>query len=137
MKGLELLESYPAAAKLIKEWFYEAMLKSLKDESITEEFRTFMSEQGIDNDKIGILIDANPRMLLDVFDDNQLYISIVATWNTENDEKKLTFIHDINNFKSSDYFENGKYSTRKEAELAAIQKAFEILENKLSPKLEE
>jgi hypothetical protein len=124
MKGLELLESYPAAAKLIKEWFYEAMLNSLKDESITEDFRTFMTEQGIDNDKIGILIDANPRMLFDVFDEHEVFISINVV------DKKFTYRID-------NLVNPTEYSTRKECELISITRAFEILENKLSPKEEE
>jgi hypothetical protein len=125
MKGLELLESYPAAAKLIKEWFYEAMLNSLKDESITEEFRTFMSEQGIDNDKIGILIDANPRMLFDVFDENDIVIETLLY-----PSKEFTVIIGRQATTNS-------WKTRKESELFAIEAAFEILENKLSPKEEE
>jgi hypothetical protein len=125
MKGLELLESYPAAAKLIKEWFYEAMLNSLKDESITEDFRTFMTEQGIDNDKIGILIDANPRMLFDVFDENNIVIETLLY-----PSKEFTVIIGRQATTNS-------WKTRKEAELFAIEAAFEILENKLSPKEEE
>lgn len=127
MKGLELLESYPAAAKLIKEWFYEAMLNSLKDESITEDFKTFMTEQGIDNDKIGILIDANPRMLFDVFDDNKVFIFI----HYMNVKDNVEFFHTFRNIDTNPV---KLFKTRKEAELIAVEAAFEILENKLTPK---
>ena len=135
MKGLELLEKYPASAKVIKDWFLQSMIDSFKDDTVPEEFKQFMLEQGIENDKVGTLIDVNPRMLLDVFDDNDIIIYFMifsspqgvkfsAAIHTGNDEVKPNPI--------------GKQcNTRKEAELFAIEAAFEILENKLSPKLEE
>lgn len=124
MSGLELLEKYPLSAKIIKDWFLGQMIESLKKETIDEEFKTFMREQGIDDDKMGTLIDVNPRMLFDVFDDNEIFICI-------NHHPINAFSHDDSSF----------YKTRKESELLAITQAFEWLENKLTsidlPKLEE
>jgi hypothetical protein len=126
MKGLELIEKYPAAGKVVKEWFFKSMLESFKDETVPDEFKEFMLEQGIEDDKIGTLIDINPRMLLDVFDENEIFIGTNVT-------QKDAFHCTINNSLSP----GGTHYTRKEAELFAIEAAFEILENKLSPKLEE
>ena len=126
MKGLELLEKYPLAANVIKEWFLKSMIESFKDESVPEEFKNFMIEQGIEEEKVGTLIDINPRMLLDVFDENEIFIGTHVT-------QKDAFHCTINNLLSP----GGTHYTRKEAELFAIEAAFEILENKLSPKLEE
>ena len=125
MKGLELIEKYPLAGKVVKEWFFKSMLESFKDDSVPDEFKEFMLEQGIEDDKIGTLIDVNPRMLLDVFDENEIVI-----------ENSLypdgTFTIKIGNQATTQ-----SWKKRKEAELFAIEAAFEILENKLSPKLEE
>jgi hypothetical protein len=129
MKGIELLEKYPLSAKIIKDWFLGQMIESLKKETIDEEFKTFMREQGIDDDKMGTLIDVNPRMLLDVYDDNKIFIEIFLYPNEE-------FTCKIGNQATTQ-----SWKTRKEAELFAVEAAFEILENKLTPvgllKLEE
>lgn len=125
MSGLELLQKYPLTNNVIKDWFMKSMIESFKDESVPEEFKQYMLEQGIEEEKVGTLIDVNPRMLLDVFDDNDIVI-----------ENSLypdgTFTIKIGNQATTN-----SWKTRKEAELFAIEAAFEILENKLSPKIEE
>jgi hypothetical protein len=125
MKGLELLEKYPAAANVIKEWFLKSMIESFKDESVPEEFKQFMLEQGIEEEKVGTLIDVNPRMLFDVFDENDIVIETLLY-----PSKEFTVIIGRQATTNS-------WKTRKESELFAIEAAFEILENKLSLKEEE
>jgi hypothetical protein len=126
--GLELLEKYPLAAKVVKDWFMKSMLESFKDENVPEEFKQFMLEQGIEDDKVGKLIDVNVRILFDVFDENEIHIAITTPpdWCWEI---------------SPGHTENSVCRSRKEAEHAAIEAAFEILEKKLTPidlpKLEE
>ena len=85
MKGLELLEKHALSAEIVRAWFMERMIESFKDENVPDEFKDFMREQGIDNDKLGTMIDVNPRMLLDVFDDNDIFISINIT------DRKFTY----------------------------------------------
>ena len=142
MKGLELIQNYPAAGKVVKEWFFKSMLESFKDDSVPDEFKEFMLEQGIEDDKIGTLIDINPRMLLDVFDDNKIFIFT----DCELLDKKLCFIYKI--ITPILTLEMGREdigrvncNSRKEAELFAVEAAFEMLEEKLTPiefpKLEE
>jgi hypothetical protein len=129
MKALELLEKHPESAEIVRAWFMGKMIESLKDENVPDEFKDYMREQGIDNDKLGTMIDLNPRMLLDVFDENEIYISVVY----ENyNSKELNYLSTINNCETKHYC-----FRRKEAELAIIETAFDILENKLSPKEEE
>jgi hypothetical protein len=130
MKGLELIEKYPLAGKIVKDWFLKEMINSFKDETVPTEFKDFMLEQGIDDDKIGTLIDVNPRMLLDVFDENEVFIFIHYMDVKDNVE----FFH---SFKNTDTNPVKLFKTRKEAEAFAIDAAFEILENLLSPKEEE
>lgn len=129
MSGLELLEKYPLSAKIIKDWFLGQMIESLKKETIDEEFKTFMREQGIDDDKMGTLIDINPVMLFPVFDEHDVIIETSLYPNGE-------FTIKIGNQATTN-----SWKTRKEAELFAVEAAFEILENKLTPidlpKLEE
>jgi len=124
MKGLELLEKYPASAGLVRAWFLNQMIESFKDETVPDGFKDFMREQGVDNDKVGTLIDVNPRMLLDVFDENNIYIGTLL-------DESNGFWWTINGNKST-----VGYEYRKNCEIAAIQTAFDILENKLTPKEE-
>ena len=126
MKGLELLEKYPAAANVIKEWFLQSMIESFKDETVPEEFKQFMLEQGIEDDKVGTLIDVNPRTLFDVFDENEIYLNISRIENI--------FMWSL---APNKFLDPRVFNSRKEAELASIGSAFEILEKKLSPKIEE
>lgn len=125
MKALELLEKHPESAEIVRAWFMGKMIESLKDENVPDEFKDYMREQGIDNDKLGTMIDLNPRMLLDVFDANDIIIETSLYPNGE-------FTIKIGNQATTN-----SWKTRKEAELFAIEAAFEILENKLSPKEEE
>ena len=122
MNGIELLEKYSKAAIVIKQWFLERMLESLKDETLPETFKEYARQQEIDNDKIGKLIDGNPRTLFDVFDENDLSINIVRTPNrTEGWEWEIM----------QESVENSICKSRKEAELLAIEAAFKLLNEKL------
>ena len=119
LKGLELLEQNPLSGALIRAWFLEKMLESLETNAVSDEFKDMMREAGIENDKISILIDVNPRMLLDVFDDNEIFIEI--------------FLYPDNTFscKIGKQATTNSWKTRKEAELFAVEAAFDILEEKL------
>jgi len=124
MKGIDLLQKHTASAVVIRAWFLEKMIESLQTADVPDDFKNMMRETGIEDDKLAIMIDANPRMLLDVFDDNNIYISVLYTPNI--------FMVSIN---QNDL--GSRFNTRKQAESDAIEAAFEILENKLSPKIEE
>ena len=141
MKGLELIEKYPLAGKVIKEWFFKSMLESFKDESVPDEFKEFMLEQGIEDDKIGTLIDVNPRMLFDVFDDNNIRIHICVGSDVSSDNFSFHIASDVIKTDVSQGESvkglTNDFKTRKETEIKAIEYAFELLEIKLSPKLEE
>lgn len=121
MSGLELLEKYPRAASIIRNWLLYRMVEALQSESIDEDFKQYMRDQGIDNNNIAPMIDSNPRMLFDVFDENEIVI-----------ENSLypdgTFTIKIGNEATTQ-----SWKTRKEAETFAIEAAFDILETKLTP----
>jgi len=134
MEGLELLKKYPLAGKVIKDWFLGKMIESLKSEAIDEEFKNFMREQGVEDDKLGTMIDVNPRMLFDVFDENDIIIYFMIFSSPEG-VRFSGAIH-IGNDEVKPNPIGKQCNTRKEAEHAAIEAAFEILENKLTPKEE-
>jgi hypothetical protein len=124
MKGLELLKEHPHTANLIKKWFVSSMVNSLSGAELPDDFKNYMLEQGVDDEKLAILIDANPRMLFDVFDENKIYITI------SRGAKSFMFGWcDEDEF----YLRDDPYSTRKECEMAAIVIAFGMLEKKLFP----
>jgi hypothetical protein len=125
MKAIELLEKHPQSTELVRAWFMQRMIDSVKgDNEVPEDFKNFMLEQGIENDRMAVMIDANPRMLFDVFDENEIFISINIT------NRKF-------NYRIDNIINPTEYSTRKECELISITRAFEILENKLKPILED
>lgn len=134
MIDLEFLEKYPLATEMITDWFHQRMIESFKDPEIAEEFKEFVLEQGMELDKLAVLINSNPRMLFDVFDENEVFIFSHYMDVKDNVE----FFHSFRNIDTNPV---KLFKTRKEAELFAIEKAFEILEDKLKPidlpKLEE
>jgi hypothetical protein len=117
MKAVELLDKYPEAAKVINEFYHSRMMNSMETDDVPDEFKEMLKEQSFDNEYIATFVDASPRMLFDVFDANEVYIQI----NVPN------FSYSID---AGDVI-SGTWETRKEAEAAAIEQAFEILNNKL------
>ena len=115
----ELLDLYPIATEVVRDWFMDKMAESFKNQELPDNFKNLMREQGITNDKLVKLIDVNPRVLLDVFDDNGVIINVihvngVFSWN----------VNTVKNLNS--------YSSRREAESVAVQRAFQILDDKLN-----
>lgn len=129
MKSIELLNKYPLSTKVIKDWYMEEMLKSLKVNDIPEDFKQSVLKEGVSDERLAEVITIQPRGLFDVFDENNLVISIFI-----NNSK---FGYRINNLIGF----TEEFSTRKETELQSIQDCFKFLEEKLTfielPKLEE
>lgn len=115
----QLLEKYPYATDVIKEWFMGKMIESFKDQSVPQDFKDFMKSQGIPNDQLVKILEGNPRVLFDVFDDNNVIINIL--------HDKDMFFWDVNSVKGVD-----PYSSRKAAEMVAVERAFQILDDKLN-----
>jgi len=118
MNGLELLKEHPKSSIVVKQWYLDLLLESMKDDNLPEDFKKYAREAGIDDERIGAMIDASPRGLFDVFDGQKVYISINVS--------SKGVIWNINGGEPSEF-----YSTRKDAESAAIVKAFKLLEEKL------
>jgi hypothetical protein len=126
MQAQELLETYDKAAIVIKQFYLAHMLESLNDENLPENFKDFVKEQGIDNDTVAVMLTASPRTFFDVFDQHKIYIEILVDLT----KADALFTYVIN----SDFMGNVEailYNSRIEAERVAIEKAFEILNDKL------
>jgi len=120
MKAIELLETYPKAAEVIGKFYRTKLIESLNTEGVPDEFKEMVKGQEFDNQYISTFIDANPRILFDVFDAYEIYIGIISNPLIGGMEFKY-FINEI----------SGEKPTRKEVEMVAVEKAFEILNNKL------
>lgn len=103
---------------MVKQWFLERLLDSLKDNSVPDDFKEFVKAQDMENENISKMIDANPRILFDVFDEHKVYIQI-------------TVHNDQWDWKVGSAVENSVCNSRIEAEKAAIEKAFQMLNDKL------
>lgn len=126
MKGLELLETYPKAAKVIAEFYNNKLIDSMSTstEDVSEEFKEMLKQQSFDNQYVATFIDSNPRFLFDVFDDNGVYITTPVA------AADGYFRWEINS--EAEVYETSEYlNNRKMAESAAVEKAFEILNDKL------
>lgn len=115
----KLLETYPYATDAVRQWFMGKMIESFKDQNVPAEFKEFMRQQGISNDRLSKILSDNPRVLFDVFDDNNLIINIVHT--------DQGFTWDVGDVKNIQY-----YPSRKEAEIAAVERTFSILDERLN-----
>jgi hypothetical protein len=133
MEALKLLEKYPLSTEVVREWFINKMVESVKgDDTVPEDFKNYMLEQGIPNDKLCIFIDSSPRSLFDAFDENDIIIYFMIFSSPEG-VRFSPAIHTGNNEVKPNTI-GDQYKTRKEAELVAVEKAFEILEQQLTHK---
>ena len=121
MLGIDLLDKNVLSRELVKDWFTQKMIDSLLVENeVPEDFKAFMLEQTIDNEKLSVFIDANPRGLFDLFDEHNIFIEIIMYPDN-------TFTCKIGNQATTK-----SWKTRKEAEAFAIEAAIEILESNLA-----
>jgi small-conductance mechanosensitive channel len=129
MKTKELLEKNPLATEVIRTWFFNQMIASLSDETVPEEFKEMMKQEGVTNERMATFIDVQPRTLFDVFDENKIFICISVWTKTPGHFENAEFGIALNATNKN----NSNFSSRKEAEIFAIEKAFELLEEKLKP----
>jgi len=121
MKAIELLESYPKAAEVIGEFYRSKMIESLNTQDIPDEFKELIKNEKFDNQYISTFIDANPRILFDVFDTHSIYVQI----SVDVENKRFRYSFDGGQVESNDY------ELRILAEKAAIEEAFQLLNDNL------
>ena len=123
MNSRKLLEKNPLSANVIKEWFLNKLVESVKrDDTVPQDFKDYVLAEGINNDKVAIFIDSSPRGLFDLFDEYDIVIETLLYPNRE-------FTIKIGNEATTN-----SWKTRKEAEIFAIEAAFELLEQQLKEK---
>lgn len=125
MNALELLQENPNAAKVIRKYYFNLMTSKLDEAELPQHFKEFMREQGLDDEKVAQMMEANARNVYDVLDENGFVISM--NWDMAFDK----FSYHIND----DQYKL-LYDSRKEAENAAVAVAVCRLERKLNPKPE-
>jgi hypothetical protein len=120
---LELLEKHPKAAEVVRNWFTDKMIESLKTDDVPEDFKEIIRQDVIDNERIDKILGSQPRALFDVFDEHEIYINIIRN----NGKFMWGWSDNIEHTIKGEFID-----IRKEAESFAIKAAFEILEQKLS-----
>lgn len=123
---IDVFEKFPKAAEVVRKYYLEKLVSSL-DAKLPEEFKEHVREKGLDAVTVAKIVEEAPRMLTDTFDENDIIIEIRLAVDD------LTFYFTIYHNKVQDFFGN-RLKSRKEAEKAAIVKAFELLEEKLCEK---
>lgn len=128
MKGIELLETYPKAATVIKEFYNNKLIDSVSksSEEIPEEFKEMIKQQSFDNEYVAAFIDSNPRFLFDVFDNNELNVEILVMYSDRPSMFTYTVVEG-----DLIHTEPTKYNSRIEAEKVAIEEAFKLLNERL------
>lgn len=123
----QLFNENPHATALVQSWFMGKMLESLNDNSVPEDFKEMMRQQGVEKAQLVKMVEASPRALFDVLDENDVFVQI----NVSNSGK--VFSYSINEGEVI----SGGWDNRKSAELAGISEAFKLLEQKIKSTDEE
>ena len=126
MIAQELFEKYPKAGKVVVEYFTKIFMDSLNNEDITDEFKEMAKTEVLNSEYIQDFIEGNPRGLFDVFDANNVYIEILVDYSKNEAEFTYGVIDD-----DEMNTESTMYKSRIEAEKVAVDKAFQILNEKL------
>lgn len=117
----ELLKNHPLAAKVIIDYFKREFVKSIEEsETIDEGFKEYAKTIEISIKQVVKMTANRPRYLFDVFDENNIFISVILTDDNE-------FHYSINLIGPKE-----SYVDRFSAENAAVEVAFKMLEEKLS-----
>ena len=117
MKTEQLLEKHPRVTEKVKEWFLDKMMKSLKSDEISDDFKEIMKEHQVDDESIIRVINGNPHALFEFFDANKIFIGTSPSPAI---------------FSCYIYGHNEKYNSgeRKVSEKLVLDEAFKILEEK-------
>lgn len=126
MEGQVLVETYPKAASIIKDSIINNIKKSMRinDDQLGRDFIKDIIDNQIDGLLIN-MIENSPHSLFDIFDNNNIYISIVV----RNNKNGVLFNYRIVPRDKKNSSRSSK--DRKTIEYYAIEDAFETLNNQL------
>lgn len=125
MTSKEILDANPKAASLIHDYYLNKLLDSLEDDNLPPEFKEFAREKGLPIENIVAMLEANPRQMLDFFDEQEIHINV--TRYKASDGNIYSTLDSNSTVKSSHVF-----NTRKEADLEGVTLAIQMLEEKLN-----
>jgi hypothetical protein len=123
MTALELLETYPKAANMISQFYQQRLIQSMNTDNVPEDFKELLKQQNFDNLYVSKFLDANPRILFDVFDENGIFVETLYM------ENKFHFT--IVNEGEGVLAEPESFDTRMECDRSAIRSAMKLLNDKL------
>ena len=126
--NIDLLETYPIASEAIRVYYLEILLSTLNDKNLPEDFKAHVREKGVSNTDIVNVYKNSPRQLMDVFDDNGVYIEILLKMDDENVLFGWRILP-----RDEDFIDIQWSNDRKEVERYAIADAFKLLNDKLCP----
>lgn len=117
----QLLKDHPKTAIVVKQWLLNKLLESMKDQTVPEEFKEAVRQQGIDDDKVAGILNNSPRALFDMFDNHKFYIETLHEttgfwWKIKNSEDFLRLA-------------SIPVPTRIESDTEAVIEAFKLLED--------
>lgn len=115
--AIEVLNRYPLATEVVRDWFIKKMRQNLDEDLVNEDFKEFMLRKGVPDDTLVIMLDQSPRVMFDVFDENKLFIEIRLSETAEGG-----FYYLVNTVE-----DNQIYGERIPCERAAVIKALELL----------
>lgn len=119
MKNKQIIETSPNTMECIRKWYSENLKKSLDNEKISEEFKTAILEEGLLDESVDELIEKNPSILLDFFDQKLIFCSVTPVTEDSRVIFKTNFL---------DSSETRKFDTRFNATRYIILEAFLVLE---------
>lgn len=118
MKARELLATYPIAGKIIIDNYKEKMKGGAE---LTPEMEEYLTDDVV-TQGVSIMLDLNPRVLLDLLDEHGIHATLVINYN----DGEPVFSVDINGSVGED-----KFDKRYDAELYLLENAVEMLNNKI------
>lgn len=128
--NIELLETYPIAAEVVRDYYLDMLLSSLNTkEKLPDDFKQYIREKGVKNQDIINVYKNSPRQLMDVFDENGVYIEILLKM--EEDGGVLFGWRILP--RDEDFVDIQWCNDRREVERYAIVDAFKLLNDKLCP----
>jgi hypothetical protein len=113
---IELLNRYPIATEILRDWFIKRMKKSLDEDQVSEEFKEMLIRKGVPDTTLAIMLNQNPRGFFDVLDENKIIIEILHV-------SEFRFYYTINDVSFNDVL----CENRVTCEYAAVTKALRML----------
>jgi hypothetical protein len=126
--AIEILNDYPIATEIVREWFLKRMRRSFEEDNVSDEFKEGMLKMGVPDSTLAIMLDQSPRNFFDVLDENGICVTI--DYESRHDtnlaptlpDKKI-FTYQLNHL----HFHKEEFDNRVSCERAAVVKALEML----------